>query len=48
MDYSLSGSSARGIFQAIVLGWVAIVFSINNTEYPLSAKSFKAINVYKT
>ena len=27
MDYSLSGSSAHGIFQATVLEWVAISFS---------------------
>ena len=30
MDYSLPGSSIRGIFQAIVLEWGAITFS--NTE----------------
>ena len=28
MDYSLSGSSARGIFQARVLEWGAIAFSL--------------------
>ena len=27
MDYSLPGSSIRGIFQARVLEWVAIAFS---------------------
>ena len=27
MDYSLPGSSAHGIFQAIALEWVAIAFS---------------------
>ena len=27
MDYSLSGSSVHGIFQARVLGWIAISFS---------------------
>ena len=26
MDYSLPGSSVHGIFQAIVLGWIAISF----------------------
>ena len=26
MDYSLPGSSVRGIFQAIILEWVAISF----------------------
>ena len=29
MDYSLPGSSVRGIFQARVLKWVAISFSTN-------------------
>ena len=29
MDYSLPGSSARGIFQARILEWVAISFSTN-------------------
>ena len=28
MDYSLPGSSVHGIFQAIVLEWIAISFSI--------------------
>ena len=27
MDYSISGSSVRGVFQARVLEWVAIAFS---------------------
>ena len=27
MDYSLPGSSVHGVFQAIVLGWIAISFS---------------------
>ena len=27
MDYSLPSSSVRGIFQAIVLEWIAISFS---------------------
>ena len=27
MDYSLPGSSVHGIFQAIVLEWIAIPFS---------------------
>ena len=30
MDYSLSGSSVHGIFQARVLEWGAIAFSIND------------------
>ena len=29
MDYSLPGSSVRGIFQARVLEWGAIAFSVN-------------------
>ena len=29
MDYSLSGSSIHGIFQARVLEWVAIAFSFH-------------------
>ena len=33
MDYSLPGSSVHGIFQARVLEWVAIAFSILVT-YP--------------
>ena len=28
MDYSLPGSSVHGIFQAIVLKWIAISFSL--------------------
>ena len=30
MDYSLPGSSIHGIFQARVLEWVAIAFSVYN------------------
>ena len=33
MDCSLPGSSAHGIFQARVLEWVAIAFSINVYKY---------------
>ena len=33
MDYSLSGSSIHGTFQARVLEWVAIAFSVNGL-YP--------------
>ena len=32
MDCSLPGSSVRGIFQARVLQWGAIAFSVNETE----------------
>ena len=34
MDCSLPGSSAHGIFQARVLEWVAIAFSVNQCYYP--------------
>ena len=36
MDYNLPGSSARGIFQARVLEWVASAFSDISHEYPLN------------
>ena len=32
MDWSLPGSSVHGIFQARVLEWGAIAFSIHNTK----------------
>ena len=35
MDSSLPGSSARGIFQARVLEWVAIAFSMLNVGHLL-------------
>ena len=35
MDCSLPGSSAFGIFQARVLEWVAIAFSIETTKVAL-------------
>ena len=34
MDWSLPGSSVHGIFQARVLEWVAIAFSINQLQIP--------------
>ena len=34
MDCSLPGSSVHGIFQATVLDWVAIAFSVVNWLYP--------------
>ena len=45
MDYSLPGSSARGIFQARVLEWGAIAFSVldggkNEAFYVLSRTVF--------
>ena len=33
MDYSLPGSSVHGIFQARVLEWGAIAFSISEARY---------------
>ena len=33
MDCSLPGSSAHGIFQARVLEWVAIAFSVIHLKY---------------
>ena len=32
MDYRLPGSSIHGIFQAKVLEWVAIAFSVNELK----------------
>ena len=32
MDYSLPGSSVHGIFQAIVLEWIAISFSSGSSQ----------------
>ena len=38
MDCSLPGSSAHGIFQAIVLEWVAIAFSVTNLDSILKSR----------
>ena len=35
MDYSLPGSSVHGIFQARVLEWGAIAFSLVGLGYPM-------------
>ena len=35
MDYSLPGSSVHGIFQAKVLEWDAIAFSVISTYWPV-------------
>ena len=40
MDYSLPGSSIHGIFQARVLEWGAIAFSVINST-PIQNKTFK-------
>ena len=34
MDYSLPGSSVHGIFQARVMEWVAIAFSVHSSYTP--------------
>ena len=41
MDCSLPGSSGHGIFQARVLEWGAIAFSVPNSGYP--QKSLRAV-----
>ena len=45
MDCSLPGSSTHGIFQARVLEWGAIAFSILNSSKPLSRIVEKLIYV---
>ena len=40
VDCSLPGSSVHGIFQAIVLEWVAISFSRNWTQVSFSGRQF--------
>ena len=37
-DYSLPGSSVHGIFQARVLEWVAIAFSMTNLDSMLKSR----------
>ena len=44
MNYSLPGSSVHEIFQARVLGWVAISFSRKTPENPLDCKEIKLVN----
>ena len=41
MDYGLPGSSVHGIFQARVLEWGAIVFSIGDLAATAAAKSLQ-------
>ena len=41
MDCSLPGSSIHGIFQARVLEWVAIAFSIGHATTPKSGEMVK-------
>ena len=38
MDYSLAGSSIHGIFQARLLEWAAIAFSIKALQFGANAK----------
>ena len=42
MDYSLPGSSVHGIFQARVLEWVAIAFSLKRCSAAAAAKSLQS------
>ena len=39
MDYSLAGSSVHGIFQARVLEWGAIAFSVTKLDSILKSRS---------
>jgi len=43
MDYSLPGSSVHGIFQARVLEWGAIAFSVTETNGTLSSMTALAL-----
>ena len=47
MDCSLPGSSARGIFQARTLEWVAISFS-NAWKWKVNVKSLSRVRLFKT
>ena len=40
MDCSLPGSSIHGIFQARVLEWGAIAFSVFNARYSINVRYF--------
>ena len=44
MDCSLPGSSVHGIFQARVLEWGAIAFSIIITEFMLNLNFYFIVN----
>ena len=45
MDCSLPGSSAHGIFQARVLEWGAIAFSINQGKLEVVEQEMARVNV---
>ena len=47
MDYSLPGSSVHGIFQARVLEWVAIAFSIQLIVGNIKSLLFKMVVIQK-
>ena len=39
MDYSLPGSSIHGIFQATILEWVAVPFSMGSSQAGIEPRS---------
>ena len=48
IDGSLPGSSVHGIFQARVLEWGAIAFSVVNLTQPLTSESPSLVSVWLT
>ena len=44
MDGSLPGSSVRGIFQAIVLEWIAISFSRGSSQHRAQTRVSHIVN----
>ena len=45
MDYSLPGSSVHGIFQARVLEWGAIAFSMTNLDNVLKSRDITSLTM---